>query len=128
MAKTKIQTGQIRIAGLTAAGIYERDIVKLEEGYNQVNGVEVHEINNSGQAYYRLGLKDDSGEIVSLVHVDSFKSSNAVPPNKKAKCIKIRAKNQTIKAVVELPAANGANDLVIDFAIHLEKVENPETC
>lgn len=121
MVKKKIQTGQITIAATAVAGIYEVDIVKLNEAYNKVTGIEVHQIHASGQSYYRLGFKDNSGEIITLVHVDSFKSSSTVPPDKKAKSIEFPANNQTLKAIIELPAANDSTNIFrIDFAIHLE--------
>lgn len=128
---TKIQTGQISIDKDAVAGIKEVKICTLYQGYNKIKKIEAFQIHASGQSYSRLGIKDDSGELIGLVHINSFLADAGVSPDMKGKSVVFRARNQDLYAIVQLPGNNDTtNNYVIDFAIHLENDPefNPTSC
>lgn len=129
MRKSKIQSGRVIIDKDAVAGIYEKEIVQLAQGYNVLNGIEVYVTQDSAQAFIGLGLKDDSGILVDKLPIKSYEANDSVSPSMKQKPVSLFARNQVIIASVELLAANdGVKDLIIDFGLHLVNDPQATSC
>lgn len=118
--KKKIMSGITSIPASSAAGIYRREIVKLDTGYNKITGIEMHAINESGQTYWLASINDQSGNLIDELHMLSYKTDAGVSPDQKKKSIVAKAYGQSIYATINLPGANNANDFEINWAVHIE--------
>lgn len=119
--KHKLDSKLVTIASGTAANTLSEVEFSPDESFDEVIGVEAHEVADGGSAYYQLGVKDDEKEYLTLTHKNAILTNASVAqPHKfrginanirKGRTLKLRVKNSTLLS----------SDLKVEFVFTLRK-------
>lgn len=125
--KVKYQTKRVTIPAATyAAEFPANESLDLDSAYDQVVGVAIHRVVDSGVANgdYKIGLSDDNGVIHDPTHISGWATAkdDGTNPNERFKeiTVDVRGAGQ-IQCIVKLPAQVLATALVVEFVFKLEQ-------
>lgn len=108
---------------LASGGVQEIDY-SPDESYNEIVGIEAHEVNDGGVAdgYYQLGVADDDKVYAELAHKNVLLTNADVPQGDKMRRVNIPIRrDRKIKCRVKWPAGALASDLKVEFVFTLRR-------
>lgn len=120
----KLDAHLIEIASGTAGGNVRQVEVQLDESYDDVIGVEAHEIDDGGTTggYYQIGISDKDRAYVELAHKNALLTSASVPQSQKMRQVNFKiVKNRKTKVNIYWPSGNLASDLQVELVFTLRK-------
>ncbi len=122
MKELTYQSEKITFASGTAERTYRTEFI-LNSGYERCIGIAVIESQTGGISSYRVGLEDNSGNVlISPVHKNFLQSDKAagLKLENRVLPVNIKAGGQKIKVITEIPTALTA-DLEYDIVFVLER-------
>lgn len=118
-AKFREKKYDVSVAASSAAGTYTT-LITTDTDAEEIVGLQVMRINDSGLAYYNVGLKPLNGGtfVKDVTHVDNMVASTAVPKSYRWNEVNAPAIGQQYQVVVECPSAvGGGAALQLQFLI-----------
>jgi hypothetical protein len=112
----KVDGQLITIPTGKAAGSMTEAQISVDESFDEIIGIEAHEVANGGSPYYRIGFKDKDKGYLELVHKNSILTDETVPQGSKMRAINAPISNGR-KYTVQV-----YNDLVLGTDLRFEIV------
>ena len=100
----------VSVAASSVAGTYNT-LITTDVDAEEIVGVQVMRINDSGLSYYNVGLKPLNGGnyVKDVTHVDNLVASTSVAKESRWNQVNAPAKGQQYQVVVECPSAVGGD-------------------
>ncbi len=93
----------------------------VDESYDEIVGIEAHEVSDGGSPYYRIGFKDEEKSYLPIVHKNAIMTTAAVPQNAKMRAINAPIRNNKKFTVQIYNGTLLATDLKVELVFTLRR-------
>lgn len=122
----KLQKKEISYAAATAAGT-KTDTFDLDEDFDRVTGIYIHEISDGDLGdEYEVGLSDSRGSIIDVTNKTVFQASNAVAPDGKFFSLNFKIdRGMGLKILTKFDSVLASDALNFIVVLRLERDAKP---